>query len=242
MLSTITNYFMFFIICSFLGWTMEVLCTLFTKHRFINRGFLIGPICPIYGWGCLAIIILLSRYQNNFLVLFVMTIFLCSILEYLTSYFMEKIFKTRWWDYSTKKFNLNGRICLETMVPFGILGCIVVYLLNPIITKFLSLFTPFILNIVALIIFLVFIVDNIISFKVIFNFRSTISNVEKDATEEITKKVRDIFSKRGILKRRLIKAFPTLKSNREHLIELESKIREEIKKIDTKIKNKYKTK
>ena len=99
---------------------MEVICKFIEQKKFINRGFLIGPICPIYGYGILAIILLIGKNATDILSVFLKAILVCSVLEYLTSYFMEKLFKARWWDYSKRRFNLNGRICLETMLPFGI--------------------------------------------------------------------------------------------------------------------------
>src|SRR5574344_2723105 len=128
---TLSYYFLLFMFYSFLGWIVEVVCKLIEKHKFINRGFLIGPYCPIYGWSCIFMILTLTKYENDPIILFLMAIVICSILEYFTSYFMELIFKTRWWDYSKKKYNINGRICLETMIPFGILGTIVIYIINP---------------------------------------------------------------------------------------------------------------
>ena len=117
----IAEYFLYFIIYSFLGWTMEVICKLVELKKFVNRGFLIGPICPIYGYGVLAIVLIIGSFKGDLLAVFLKSILVCSILEYLTSYLMEKIFKARWWDYSNKKFNLNGRICLETKIPKGII-------------------------------------------------------------------------------------------------------------------------
>ena len=138
---TVSKYFLYFIIYSFLGWLMEVLCSLVEQKKFVNRGFLIGPICPIYGYGVLAIIFLIGKDTSDILGVFLKAILICSLLEYFTSYFMEKIFKARWWDYSKRKFNINGRICLETMLPFGILGCAVVYLLHPLVVRFINIFS-----------------------------------------------------------------------------------------------------
>jgi len=223
-------FFLLFFIYSFFGWAMEVICKLIEKHKFINRGFLIGPYCPIYGWGCLFIIIFLDRYKDNIVTLFVMSIVICSILEYLTSYVMEKVFKTRWWDYSQKKFNINGRICLETMVPFGILGCLVIYLVNPFFVYLLSFIPTNILHVTAIILLIIFVIDTIISSSVIFNLRNTIKNVEKDATEEITTKIKEIFTHKGILQKRLIQAFPNMKNRKEKLLELKMKISKELEK------------
>ena len=124
-------YFLLFMIYAMSGWLMEVICKLIQYKRFINRGFLIGPYCPIYGYGALLITFLLRKYTDDPIILFFMAIIICGVLEYLTSYFMEKIFKARWWDYSQKKFNINGRVCLNTIIPFGILGIFIMYVSNP---------------------------------------------------------------------------------------------------------------
>lgn len=92
-------YFLLFITYAFFGWLMEVICKLIQEKRFINRGFLIGPYCPIYGWGALAITILLKKYLDDPIALFFMSVIICSIIEYLTSYILEKKYNARWWDY-----------------------------------------------------------------------------------------------------------------------------------------------
>lgn len=213
---------------------MEVTCKLIEKHRFINRGFLIGPYCPIYGWGCIAIILLLYKYKEDPVTLFIMSMVICTILEYFTSFIMEKLFSTRWWDYSTKKFNINGRVCLDTMIPFGILGCLVVLIINPFFSNLILKLPNIIINITAIILFIIFIVDNIVSFKIILGLKSTVRNVEKDATEEISNKVKDILLERGILYRRLIKAFPNIKNNKEYLLGLRKKLDNDIKNFKDK--------
>ena len=109
MIHNLSIGFILFIIYSFIGWLMEVTNCLWEKHRFINRGFLIGPICPIYGVGSVLLITLLTRYSDNLLRLFLHAIIICSLLEYFTSFIMEKIFHARWWDYSKKKYNLNDQ-------------------------------------------------------------------------------------------------------------------------------------
>ena len=113
-------YFLLFIIYAVIGWCMEVICKLIQYKKFVDRGFLIGPYCPIYGVGALLITFFLNKYVQDPVVLFVMAVVVCGILEYLTSYFMEKIYHARWWDYSSKKFNINGRICLSNLIAFGI--------------------------------------------------------------------------------------------------------------------------
>ena len=169
-MNVITNYFLYFIFYAFIGWLLEVLCKFYTDKKFVNRGFLLGPICPIYGYGVLLMILLIGSNNNDILGIFLKSIFICSVLEYITSFLMEKIFKARWWDYSQKKFNINGRICLETMLPFGLMGTLVLYFVHPKIIYVLSLINPTTKLIIAIILFIIYLIDNFISFKVISLF------------------------------------------------------------------------
>ena len=224
------TYFMLFFIYAILGWIIETTLVSIEKRKFVNRGFLIGPYCPIYGYGALLITILLHKYTNDPIVLFIMAIVVCGILEYFTSYIMEKIFKARWWDYSAKKYNINGRICLETVVPFGILGCLVMYVLNPITFKYLNMLSNSMLNIISAICFTIFITDNIVSYNVISSFTKTVKTINvgkiKDNTEEITKKVREVLIGKSFFNKRLMEAYPNL----------QAKIKEKARQIAQKAK------
>lgn len=214
-------YFLLFMSYAFLGWCMEVGCKLVQFRKFINRGFLIGPYCPIYGWGAIAITILLKRYTYDVLVLFVMSVLICSILEYFTSYFMEKVFHARWWDYSSKKFNINGRICLETLIPFGLLGLVIMYITNPFLLEIYQSIPPIVIHILSGILFIIIIVDNIISSNVISTINVEGNKLMKDNTEEITERVKQILREKSWLHRRLIEAYPNLKDIR---IKIKSKL------------------
>lgn len=206
----VARYFLLFIIYSFIGWSIEVIRTIIIDKKLINRGFLVGPYCPIYGCGAIMMILLLSKYMEHPITLFVMSIVIFSLLEYYTSYFMEKLFKARWWDYSKKKFNINGRICLETMIPFGLLGCTAMYIINPFLNNILLHLSSNVLIVLALIIFVVFVIDNIISFKIISGFKNVTITIAKDSTEEITKRVKQILYQKSIFTKRLIDSFPHL--------------------------------
>lgn len=230
MLHTIEIYFLLFISYAFLGWCMEVTCKLIQYKKFINRGFLIGPYCPIYGWGALAITILLKRYMEDPLVLFVMSTLICSIIEYLTSYFMEKKYHARWWDYSNKKFNINGRICLETLIPFGILGVAIMYGTNPILFKLYNQIPQLVINILTAILFIGFIVDNIISSNIISSINVEGNKLIKDNTEEITEKIKQVLRQKSWLHRRLINAYPGLKDIKVKIKKVEQKIDEKRKR------------
>lgn len=203
---------------------MEVGCKLVELKKFINRGFLIGPYCPIYGWGCILIILLLNKYTDDPLVLFIMAIVICSILEYFTSYFMEKLFKARWWDYSRRKFNINGRICLETMIPFGLLGCLIMYFVNPFFVSIYSKIPSNILIIISFVLFTIFLTDNIISYTIMFKMKIPKIKISKDNTEEITEYVRSILAKRSFLYKRLMKAYPNMKILRNKVMSINNDI------------------
>lgn len=235
----IVEYFLYFIIYSFIGWCLEVMCKLFQYKRFINRGFLIGPLCTIYGYGVLTIVFLIGKDTSDILSVFLKAIFVCSLLEYFTSYFMEKIFNAKWWDYSTKKFNLNGRICLDTMLPFGILGCLVVYIVHPFVISLVNLIPSNLLNTLASIIFVLFIIDNIISFIVTFKIKNHIKDDNKDNTEYIREEVLKWINNNSILYRRLKTSYPNILINYKNKI---NKRLEEKKKINNKLKNIINTK
>ena len=230
MLHTIEIYFLLFISYAFLGWCMEVTCKFIQYKKFINRGFLIGPYCPIYGWGALAITILLKRYMEEPLVLFVMSTLICSFIDYLTSYFMEKKYHARWWDYSNKKFNINGRICLETLIPFGILGVAIMYGTNPILFKLYNQIPQLVINILTVILFIGFIVDNIISSNIISSINVEGNKLIKDNTEEITEKIKQVLRQKSWLHRRLINAYPGLKDIKVKIKKVEQKIDERRKR------------
>ena len=213
---------------------MEVCLSLIQQKKFVNRGFLIGPYCPIYGVGCVLITLCLQSFASNPFVLFIMSLIICSGLEYATSYIMEKLFKARWWDYSHYKFNLNGRICLKYMLAFGILGSLIIYIVNPYLISLISLLTTRTLYIISIIIAIIFVIDNIISFKIIYTFKSTFLKVAKDNTDEINKKVHEILLEKTGLAKRLRKAFPNLQVS---INNTKKKLKKEVKKLKKKLDN-----
>lgn len=204
--------FLLFLIYSFIGWFYEVLLTLVKKKKFINRGFLIGPYCPIYGVGSLFVIFLLNDYLDKPFGLFILSMVICSIVEYTGSFLLEKIFKTSWWDYSSQKFNINGRICLETMIPFG-LGCmLIIYIVNPFFVSILIKIPKVVANIIAVILLILFIIDFTVSFQIIWKFKKISDDAKKDNTEKVTEYVKkEILNRKKVLYTRLINAFPNLK-------------------------------
>lgn len=203
-----------FLVYSFVGWVMETCyCWICTK-KFVNRGFLIGPVVPIYGTGGVLVYMLLKRYLDMPLVLFIMSIIICSLLEYFTSYYMEKLFKTRWWDYSNRKFNINGRVCLFNMICFGILSLVIMYGVNPFLLDTIHKIDPMVLKVVVSILMTIFLIDLGISTKIIYNFKGISKNVLTDATEEVNKKVKEVILSKGVLLRRIAQSYPNFKIRR----------------------------
>lgn len=204
-------YFFIFILYSILGWCIEMIsCYLYTK-KLVNRGFLIGPYCPIYGTAALLMILFLSKYQDDLFALFIMSAFISSVLEYITSYLMEKIFKARWWDYSTRSFNVNGRICLLNSISFGILGIILIAYIYPFIQTIVSKIPTNFFNVITICLFIAFLVDFIVSFRIIINLKHSLQSLKRDSTGEISKKVREKISESSKLVHRVLDAFPNLK-------------------------------
>lgn len=232
-------------IYSIAGWIMETVNISIQKRKFVNRGFLIGPYCPIYGTGVIAITVLLKKYSDDILATFVMSIIICGILEYITSYFMEIIFKARWWDYTNRKFNINGRVCLQNLIIFGILGTFIVFIANPFLLKYINMVPIIALRIILGIISFIFILDTVISYKLIFELKD-ISRELKDNTIEISEKVKKrIRSWRIGLYRRFVKAYPRIREyvryNRweevkKKIEESKSEIREKIQQTKQNIK------
>ena len=202
--------FSLFIIYSFIGWTIEMVVCASVDKKIVNRGFLVGPYCPIYGFSSLIMIGVLQKYLNDAFVLFIMAIFICTFTEYITSYIMEKIFHARWWDYTNIPFNLNGRVCLTNSICFGILGTILLYVLNPMITNFLESIKVSTFNIIFFVIYIIFFIDVVTSINIINKLKITADSIRKDYTEEITSKVKDVIFKNSLLSRRLIRAFPNI--------------------------------
>lgn len=216
MLYIICSWFLLFLLYSIIGYIAEIICVSLTCKRLVfNRGFLIGPYLPIYGFGALIMVLFLKRYESDLVALFIMGAFFCTVLEYFTSLVMEKIFKLRWWDYSDKKFNINGRVCLDNAILFGIGGVLVVKVVQPILAEFIYLLPSWLTICLAIFLFIVFISDIVESCYITARLKINVSNyIHKDATREIKKEVIQAIRKHTTLTSRLLKAFPNVSYGR----------------------------
>ena len=249
------NLFYYFIIYAFIGWGMESIYATSKKGRFVNRGFLNGPFCPIYGFGVLILIIVLSPILNNLLLLFIGAMFLTSALEYITGFVLEKAFNSTWWDYSNQPFNIQGRICLRFSVYWGMLSVFVLNILHPKISKLVSNI-PYNYGIIILyVMFVYFIVDYSITLHSVIKLNSLLEQMHKlsfevkeklelikgtavgkvedieGRIEELKIKYEELLSKRIQQHQRLINAFPNLSSKSfNHILkDIKNKIESDIK-------------
>ena len=157
MLDSFCSIFLLFIIYSFIGYILEITnCFIRNKKLVLNRGFFLGPYLPIYGISCLLMGSFIIRYKDDLFTVFVMSAFVCTTVEYITSYILEKIFKARWWDYSDRKFNLEGRVCLFNAFLFGIGGLVFTYIINPIVVFLISKLSITLLRIISITLMVIF--------------------------------------------------------------------------------------
>lgn len=212
--SGISVWLLIFLTYSFIGWFFEVAASLVLAKKWSNRGFLIGPLCPIYGFGAMILTMLLRR-ADNLVEVFLVSVLASAVLEYMTSFVMEKLFRVRWWDYSEKPFNLHGRISLENLFYFGIMGVLVVYCINPILTTIYGSIPEHLVIILASAMLVLVLIDLAISLWLIIGCRVTVGTIQVDATDEITENIHKLLMEKGRLNRRLAKAFPNMKPKKK---------------------------
>lgn len=169
----------YFIIYSMLGWVMESVFRSICERKLINTGFLKGPFCPIYGIGAMIMIVFLKQFQYNIVLLFFMSFVVLTIWEYVVGVFLEKVFNTKYWDYSNHKINFQGRICLTNSIYWGILGIVFICYIHPFISEKLLLVPEYIVNILTIIITTILIVDIIISVLKLKNLSGALQKIEQ---------------------------------------------------------------
>ena len=230
----LVNLVLLFFFYSFLGWCIEVTLKFIQYHRFINRGFFTGPICPIYGSGAALITVsmgLLGRVESSVGTTFALSFVLCGAVEYLTSYFMEKRFHARWWDYSQKPMNLHGRIWIGNLVLFGLGGVAIIHIVNPPLYRLLEGISPRAREIAAVSMLAVFLADYAVTHFVLKLVRIGVERSEADNTEEINREIRLLLSDRNIFYRRFADAYPEVVYRTERINERLAAVKAETERI-----------
>ena len=162
----IITLFDWFIIYSYLGWVYETIYCSFDLGRYVDRGFMYGPLCPIYGICIVpAILLFTGRFKYN-ITLFLSCAFLASLVEYGTSLWMEFVFGRRWWNYSNRILNINGRICIGAAMVFGLSGVIIIRYLHPRLIRYMDEnFQTGTIKRVSRVIFVIFLFDLLVTFQ-----------------------------------------------------------------------------
>ena len=216
----ILSDFIFFSIIGYIGEFFY--CGL---HKRKSGKALRGPWCPLYGLGGLTIFLIVKIFPKNLLLIYILGVLFASLIEYITSYILECIFHTRWWDYKEKKYNINGRICIENSLLFGVMALILFYIYIPLKSLFLNKINILYYNIVIITLGIIMLIDGIITI------------IE---ARELKKRLTIIEQKETLPKEKLIKKLSKLKTNLNPNRLLESFFGSNIDKI--KILKKYKNK
>jgi uncharacterized membrane protein len=217
----IETLFLWFVIYSILGWIYETILCSVRRKRFINRGFLNGPYCPIYGCGAVLDILLLEKITNPVL-LFLAAALLTGVLEYFTSLTMEKLFHARWWDYSDKKFNFNGRVYLTGVIAFGIFSLVLILFLHPAVSIHTKILPETLRTAVVATLFSILLIDTIYTMAKFSEFEKVLQEMKSRLSIPListkTMCARKLTNLNGRIKTvnsqvcRMILSFPKLKS------------------------------
>ena len=205
------NVILQFFIFGFAGWCMEVALKYRQFHRFINRGFLTGPILPIYGFGVMLITIVvgnLASVESGIVMTFALSFVICGIVEYLTSFVLEKIFHARWWDYSQKPMNLHGRVWIGNLILFGLAGVAIIHIVNPFLFNALDRVPIIVRRVTATVLLAILAADYVVSYFVLKLVKVSVDSSEADNTEEISKEVRQLLTNRSYFYSRFADAYP----------------------------------
>lgn len=193
----------YFITYSFLGWITETIFATCKNKHFVNRGFLYGPFCPIYGFGAILVIVPLESFKailpTNFFLYFITIIIYAaiftSLLEYITGYLLEILFHTTWWDYSKNKFNIKGRICLLFSIFWGLGAFIIWEYIHPTIAYLIHSIPINLKNLILYIIILYFIIDITLTVRSLINLHIVLNEMYKltlDLKNELKENISDI--------------------------------------------------
>lgn len=185
------QYVFCFFIYAFLGYICEVIYCSIGQKKLVNRGYLYMPICPIYGYGAVLILLAMTPIAHMWYLVLILGIVLTSGLEYLTSYVMELLFHMRWWDYSKRKFNINGRICLRNSLMFGALVMVVIYGIQPNLVRLLDLMSVPVLWTIDGILLAAMGIDTVFSTIKNINIAKVVAKIS-DLTEEAYEKITEL--------------------------------------------------
>lgn len=215
--------FLWFVLYSVAGWVYESALCSASEKRFVNRGFLNGPYCPIYGSGAVLDILVLGDVEDP-VVLFFAAALLTGVLEYLTSWGMEKLFHARWWDYSERRFNIKGRVCLRGAIAFSSFSLVLLKVVHPVVAAYTMLLPPTVRSVAALVLFAVMLTDAVFTITKFSEFNDILRGLgdELDGRVQTAKSRLDQagaswrahLSRANSQIRRMLRSFPRLRSTK----------------------------
>lgn len=218
-------YLIYFFIYAFIGWVVEVSYHAVTIGKFINRGFLSGPYCPIYGFGAISVIYFLTDIaEKNKLVLFFGSIAIATAIEFVAGFLLEKIFHERWWDYSDRKLNIGGYVCLEFSVIWGLFCFILYEAVHPLVKNLVGLIPLEMLKYLDLGLIIIMTIDLIATINTLVGINKKIRVLDK-----VRKDIRKVSDRIGT---RVYDRTVALENKQEEIkknpeiIEIENRIRE----------------
>lgn len=172
-----------FFIYSFLGWVWESSYVSIKRKRLVNRGFVFGPFCTIYGFGAVAVYLLLRPVADNLLLLYLGGVLVPTLLEYITALLMEEIFHTSWWDYSRNKYNFQGRICLGASIGWGFFTVALFKILHPFVERIVGLYSVSVGKILILTVSILYGIDFVLAFASAMQISKRLERMEQAMDE-----------------------------------------------------------
>lgn len=233
----LSKYFLWFITYSCMGWVYESIVCSIGERRLVNRGFLNGPLCPVYGFGSLAsIFVLYHKMDNNVIVLFFAGMLLSCTVEYITAVLLEKLFNAKWWDYSNYRFNFQGRVSLIGAVVFGALSVLLIKYVHPIAVGLINQLPDWLQIALSLVIFIIVMLDLFVTVRHLLHLNARLKEIQtainsflgqytkragelKDSilnkfeeSDFYNERIKALFNLSRIQNMRIVRAFPDLRS------------------------------
>jgi len=239
----LNRYIVAFFIFSFLGWVWESIYCTICERKWANRGFLYGPICPIYGFGSLLGLFIYDLVKGGYLptmewwMIFILGFIVSMVLEYPTSWALEKLFKARWWDYSDVPLNINGRTSVPTSVAFGFAAILVMKVFIPLLDKGLGSLPEALLNILALVLISIVSIDTTLTISALTDFQKRVASIDEAFQNHMTNIVNQVYDIRNSFYNKVIQRIAVFK-----LSERKNRIAKQLraKQFDELIKDYYK--
>lgn len=232
----VLQWFAWFVIYGFIGWLYETVLFSVRERKYINRGFLYGPLLPVYGFGALAVLFVLYGRTDNILIIFFASVLLTTALEYITSVLLEKLFHAKWWDYSNRRFNIHGRVSLAATVIFGVMSVLQIKYAHPFISRMTDMLPEALLIGLCALIFTVLVVDMVITVRHILVLNGRLSEIQSaingfleqtaqraedlknallesfEESEFYNERIESLCTQDKCKNERIVKAFPKLRS------------------------------